>query len=60
MIQDGYWRTTMTTQTEWKWLARWVRPRGGGGRMSNKNMKSCGIWGGRTQPCWCMRSERQC
>lgn len=31
MIQDGDWRTTMTTQTEWKWLARWVRPRGEGG-----------------------------
>lgn len=28
MTQDGGWRTTMTTQTEWKWLGRWVT--GGG------------------------------
>lgn len=30
MIQDEHWRTTMTTQTEWKRLARWVTPRGKG------------------------------
>lgn len=60
MIQDGDWRTTMTTQTEWKWLAQWVMPRAEGGCMSEKNKNSGGIWGGYTQPWWCIRSERQC